>query len=58
MQEVIDCLGCEIVAGRRAVAGGILHETTRWIVNHTVGRLNLGTLIVAPRDHGFTSSGP
>lgn len=51
MPSVVGCLGCEIVAGRRAVPGGIVHETAHWIVNHAVGRLNLGTLVVAPRDH-------
>ncbi len=51
MRTVDGCLGCEIVAGRREVPGGILHQTTRWIVNHAVGRLNLGTLVAAPRDH-------
>jgi diadenosine tetraphosphate (Ap4A) HIT family hydrolase len=51
MPDVVSCLSCDIVAGRFAVPGGILYETTRWIVNHAVGRLNLGTLIVAPRDH-------
>jgi ATP adenylyltransferase len=51
MPAVAGCLGCEIARGQRAVPGGILHQTTRWIVNHAVGRLNLGTLIVAPRDH-------
>jgi ATP adenylyltransferase len=51
MQDVVGCLGCDIVAGRYAVPGGILHQTARWIVNHAVGQLNLGTLIVAPRDH-------
>ena len=51
MGYVDGCLGCEIAAGRCDVPGGIVHETTRWIVNHAVGRLNLGTLIVAPREH-------
>jgi len=51
MRDVAGCLGCEIVAGRREVPGGIVHETAHWIVNHAVGSLNLGTLIVAPRDH-------
>jgi diadenosine tetraphosphate (Ap4A) HIT family hydrolase len=51
MRDVAACLGCEIAAGRRDVSGGIVHQTTRWIVNHAVGRLNLGTLVVAPRDH-------
>ena len=51
MGYVAGCLGCEIAAGERAVPGGIVHQTVRWIVNHAVGRLNLGTLVVAPREH-------
>jgi diadenosine tetraphosphate (Ap4A) HIT family hydrolase len=51
MRHVAGCLGCEIVAGERDVPGGIVAETARWIVNHAVGRLNLGTLVVAPREH-------
>ncbi|HEX3761829.1 MAG TPA: hypothetical protein VHW23_24185 [Kofleriaceae bacterium] len=51
MSDLAGCLGCEIAAGHRAVPGGILHQTRHWIVNHAIGRLNLGTLIVAPRDH-------
>lgn len=51
MGHVAGCLGCEIHAGHHEVPGGIVHQTTRWIVNHAVGRLNLGTLVVAPRDH-------
>jgi diadenosine tetraphosphate (Ap4A) HIT family hydrolase len=51
MPPIAGCLGCEIAVGRSTVPGGILHRTSRWIVNHAVGRLNLGTLIVAPHDH-------
>jgi ATP adenylyltransferase len=51
MQHIAGCLGREIAAGRSTVPGGILHRTSRWIVNHAVGRLNLGTLIVAPHEH-------
>lgn len=51
MPQLAGCLGCEIATGRRHVPGGIVHQTSRWIVNHAVGRLNLGTLIIAPRDH-------
>ncbi|HEY0475977.1 MAG TPA: hypothetical protein VGD37_00550 [Kofleriaceae bacterium] len=51
MRAVDGCLGCAIVAGRCDVTGGIVHRTPSWIVNHAVGRLNLGTLVVAPRDH-------
>jgi diadenosine tetraphosphate (Ap4A) HIT family hydrolase len=51
MQDIAGCLGCDIAVGRSTVRGGVVHQTSRWIVNHAVGRLNLGTLIVAPRDH-------
>ena len=51
MHAIAGCLGCDIATGRSSVPGGILHRTSRWIVNHAIGRLNLGTLIVAPRDH-------
>src|SRR5262245_4905687 len=50
-RDVTGCLGCDILAGRREIPGGIVHQTARWIVNHAVGRLNLGTLVVVPRDH-------
>jgi ATP adenylyltransferase len=49
--DVVGCLGCDLVAGRRHVPGGIVHETTSWVVNHVVGSMNLGTLIAGPRDH-------
>jgi ATP adenylyltransferase len=49
--DVAGCLGCDLAAGRRHPPGGILHETPSWLVNHVVGAMNLGTLIVAPRDH-------
>jgi ATP adenylyltransferase len=31
--------------------GGRIHETTHWRVEHCVGPLGLGTLIVKPRRH-------
>jgi ATP adenylyltransferase len=51
MRDVVGCLGCDVLAGRIDVPGGILHRTRSWIVNHAVGRLNLGTLVVVPRGH-------
>jgi len=45
------CLGCDIAAGRRLPPGGILAATPAWMVNHAVGSLNVGTLVVAPRQH-------
>jgi ATP adenylyltransferase len=45
------CLGCDLLAGRRPLPGGVVHQTPNWVVNHAVGPLNVGTLVVAPREH-------
>jgi ATP adenylyltransferase len=49
--DVLGCTGCDLLAGRRDLPGGILFQTRSWAVNHAVGPMNLGTLIVAPREH-------
>jgi ATP adenylyltransferase len=49
--DVSGCFGCDLLAGRRELPGGIVHETSSWVVNHVVGPLNVGTLVVGPRDH-------
>lgn len=49
--DVVGCLGCDLLAGRRDLPGGVVHETGSWVVNHVVGPMNLGTLIVGPREH-------
>jgi ATP adenylyltransferase len=49
--DVVGCLGCDLLAGRRALPGGIVHQTAGWVVNHVVGSMNLGTLIVSPQEH-------
>jgi diadenosine tetraphosphate (Ap4A) HIT family hydrolase len=49
--DVVGCLGCDLLAGRRDLPGGIIALTTSWVVNHVVGPMNLGTLIVGPREH-------
>jgi diadenosine tetraphosphate (Ap4A) HIT family hydrolase len=45
------CLACELSDRRREVPGGSIHETELWRVEHTVGPLSLGTLIVKPKRH-------
>jgi len=46
-----DCLACDLLAGRRPVPGGTIDETDLWVVQHCVGPLGIGTLIVKPKRH-------
>ncbi len=45
------CIACDLAAGILPLPGGRIHETTHWLVEHCVGPLGLGTLIVKPRRH-------
>ena len=45
------CLACDLASGRVPLPGGRLHRTSRWVVEHCVGPLGLGTLIVKPVRH-------
>jgi diadenosine tetraphosphate (Ap4A) HIT family hydrolase len=45
------CLACDLAEGRRDLPGGTIHETRQWRVEHTVGPLGVGTLIVKPKRH-------
>jgi ATP adenylyltransferase len=47
---VSDCETCESIA-ERSVPGGCIHETGGWFVDHCVGPLGVGTLIVKPKRH-------
>jgi diadenosine tetraphosphate (Ap4A) HIT family hydrolase len=46
-----DCLACALAAGREPLPGGLIHRTESWLVEHCVGPLGLGTLIVKPERH-------
>lgn len=45
------CLACDIAAGRLPLPGGRIAETGGWIVEHCVGPLGVGTLLVKPKRH-------
>jgi diadenosine tetraphosphate (Ap4A) HIT family hydrolase len=45
------CLACDLSEGRRALPGGTIDQTDRWLVEHTIGPLGVGTLIVKPKRH-------
>jgi diadenosine tetraphosphate (Ap4A) HIT family hydrolase len=51
VEPVRGCLACELTSGSRDVPGGRIHETGRWVVEHCVGPLGVGTLIVKPLRH-------
>jgi diadenosine tetraphosphate (Ap4A) HIT family hydrolase len=45
------CLACDLAEGRTPLPGGVIHESRTWRVEHCVGPLGVGTLIVKPRRH-------
>jgi diadenosine tetraphosphate (Ap4A) HIT family hydrolase len=44
-------MACELTAGARELPGGRIAETRDWVVEHCVGPLGVGTLIVKPKRH-------
>ena len=49
--DVPGCLTCDLAAGRRLLPGGMIHEGQHWYVDHCVGPLGVGTLVIASRRH-------
>ena len=45
------CLACDLSAGRLPLPGGVIHRTEHWRIEHCVGPLGVGTLIVKPIRH-------
>jgi diadenosine tetraphosphate (Ap4A) HIT family hydrolase len=45
------CLACDLASGATPLPGGLIHETNAWRVEHCVGPLGLGTLVVKPKRH-------
>ena len=45
------CLACDLASGRRPLPGGLIHRTRFWLVEHCVGPLGLGALVVKPTRH-------
>jgi diadenosine tetraphosphate (Ap4A) HIT family hydrolase len=46
-----DCFACALAAGRKPLPGGLIYRTDAWLVEHCIGPLGLGTLIVKPERH-------
>jgi diadenosine tetraphosphate (Ap4A) HIT family hydrolase len=49
--DVPGCLGCDLTRGRTPLPGGCIHETPQWVIEHCIGPLPVGTLIVKPVRH-------
>lgn len=47
----MDCLACDLASGRLPLPGGAIHQTESWRVEHCVGPLGVGTLVVKPKRH-------
>ena len=45
------CLACDLADGRVPLPGGVIHESSHWLVEHCVGPLGVGTLLVKPKRH-------
>lgn len=45
------CLACDLSAGRQPLPGGLIYRTKHWNVEHALGPLGPGTLIVKPARH-------
>ncbi|HEV8063482.1 MAG TPA: hypothetical protein VGP46_01565 [Acidimicrobiales bacterium] len=46
-----ECIACDLTEGRRPLPGGLIHSAGGWRVEHCVGPLGLGTLILKPERH-------
>ncbi len=51
MADEGECEACALAIGTRELPGGLIHERDGWRVEHCVGPLGLGTLIVKPSRH-------
>jgi diadenosine tetraphosphate (Ap4A) HIT family hydrolase len=51
MSEGQGCLACDLTAGRHPLPGGVIHQIKHWTVEHCIGPLGTGTLIVKPLRH-------
>jgi diadenosine tetraphosphate (Ap4A) HIT family hydrolase len=51
VDDIEGCIACDLSRGRRPRPGGLIHRTRHWLVEHCIGPLGLGTLIVKPERH-------
>jgi diadenosine tetraphosphate (Ap4A) HIT family hydrolase len=51
MTSPSSCIACDLTSGASELPGGRIFETSLWVVEHCVGPLGVGTLIVKPFRH-------
>lgn len=51
VEDVDGCLACSLSTGRRSLPGGLIHRSDHWLVEHCIGPLGLGALVVKPERH-------
>lgn len=51
MNDVPGCFSCDLIHGRKEAPGGRILTTDLWLVEHCIGPLPLGTLVLKPRRH-------
>jgi diadenosine tetraphosphate (Ap4A) HIT family hydrolase len=45
------CMACDLISGAEPPPGGTIHRSAHWVVEHCLGPLGVGTLIVKPIRH-------
>ena len=50
-KSVIDCMACQLSSGTLELPGGLIHRTRFWLVEHCIGPLGLGAMVVKPERH-------
>ena len=48
---MVGCVACELSKGESDLPGGLIYRTRFWLVEHCIGSLGIGTLIVKPERH-------
>jgi diadenosine tetraphosphate (Ap4A) HIT family hydrolase len=49
--DVLGCIACDLTHQRKHVPGGRIYATDNWVIEHCVGPLPVGTLILKPVRH-------
>jgi diadenosine tetraphosphate (Ap4A) HIT family hydrolase len=49
--RIDSCLACDLSSGRVPLPGGLIYGPPHWLVEHCIGPLGVGTLVVKARRH-------